>query len=203
MCIRINKLYMKLTYSKIIFLVICFCVLKGTPSHLIRAARSQIGKTVSYTPDYQKISYPMGDIPLSQGVCTDVIIRALRDAYGIDLQQLIHKDNHCHPYPRISKPDPCIDHRRVPNMVTFFQRNRLETQDGIHKPGDIVVWKVGELLHIGLVSEPTAGTQPLVIHNIDNRGVQEEDFFSYNYPILHHFRLSEDFIRQFGKTTAK
>ena len=179
----------------------CFCILKVTPSPLVTAARSQIGKTVSYTPEYQKIPYPMGDIPLSQGVCTDVIIRSLRDAYGIDLQELIHTDSQQRPYPGISKRDPSIDHRRVPNIVNFFKAHSLSVKNAVHQPGDIVVWKVEGLDHIGLISDAAPNSSPLVIHNIDSRGVQEEDFFSHNFPICHHFRLSKEFIKKFGNKT--
>jgi len=167
---------------------------------LVSAARSQIGKTISYTPEYQKMSYPMGDIPLSQGVCTDVIIRSLRDAYGIDLQELIYKDSQQRPYPGISKPDPSIDHRRVPNIVNFFKAHSLNVQNSPHQPGDIVVWKVEGLDHIGLISDLAPHSSPLVIHNI-GRGVQEENFFAHNFPICHHFRLSEEFIKKFGKVS--
>lgn len=194
---------MKLNHSKIIFLLICFCILKSTPSPFLKAARSQIGKTVSYTPDYQPLTYPMGDIPLSQGVCTDVIVRALREAYGIDLQELIYKDSHRRTYPGISKRDPSIDHRRVPNLVTFFKEHDLTAKDRLHRPGDIIVWKVGGLPHIGIVSDSGPRSTPLVIHNIDDRGVQEEDFLSHNYPILYHFRLSDDFIKRFSNKAAK
>ena len=46
---------------------------------IVQAARNQIGKTLHYDPAYTKLTYPMGDVPISKGVCTDVIIRALRD----------------------------------------------------------------------------------------------------------------------------
>ena len=58
-------------------------------NELVKAARGQIGKTVSYDPGYQAIDYPDGDVPIDRGVCTDVVIRALRQAYGLDLQQLV------------------------------------------------------------------------------------------------------------------
>ena len=41
------------------------------------AARSQVGKTVRYDPSYETLAYPNGDVEMSGGVCTDVIIRAL------------------------------------------------------------------------------------------------------------------------------
>ena len=51
---------------------------------IVRAARSQIGRTVRYDPAYTALDYPMGDVPIAKGVCTDVVVRALRQQ-GIDL----------------------------------------------------------------------------------------------------------------------
>ena len=88
---------------------------------VVAAARSQIGVTVGYDPAYRKIGYPGGDVPRSSGVCTDVVIRALRDARKVDLQKLVHEDMKANfaKYPQLwglKKPDANIDHRRVPNL---------------------------------------------------------------------------------------
>ena len=58
---------------------------------IVQSARNQIGKTLRYDPAYTKLKYPMGDVPMEKGVCTDVVIRALRDQ-NIDLQDLVHQD---------------------------------------------------------------------------------------------------------------
>ena len=58
---------------------------------LVKDARSQIGQTLYYDPAYTALKYPMGDVPLIKGVCTDVVVRALRHQ-NIDLQQRIHED---------------------------------------------------------------------------------------------------------------
>lgn len=58
---------------------------------LVWEARQQIGRTTAYDPAYSNIGYPMGDVPVHKGVCTDVVIRSLR-RQKIDLQQLIHED---------------------------------------------------------------------------------------------------------------
>ena len=63
-----------------------------TASPIVAAARRQVGKTVSYDPSYVGLAYPNGDLPIEKGVCTDVVIRALRDASKIDLQKLVHED---------------------------------------------------------------------------------------------------------------
>ena len=88
---------------------------------LVSAARSQIGVTVRYVPSYQKLAYPNGDVPREQGVCVDVVIRAMRDAKRGDLQQLVHEDMKAHfdAYPKnwgLKTTDRNIDHRRVPNL---------------------------------------------------------------------------------------
>ena len=167
------------------------------PQQLVRDARGQIGVTMSYDPAYRKIAFPMGDVPLSTGVCTDVVIRALR-GQGVDLQALVNKDMKAAwaAYPKIwglQKPDGNIDHRRVPNLEVFFRRHgqSLSLSDKTtFKAGDIVTWRLPQsnLPHIGIVSDKRAadGT-PLIIHNI-GRGTQEEDIL-YRYRITGHYRL--------------
>jgi uncharacterized protein YijF (DUF1287 family) len=166
---------------------------------LIEGAKQQIGNTLAYNPAYQKLAYPMGDLPLKEGVCTDVIIRAFRHL-GIDLQQLIHEDmkRHWRLYPKKwgnSKPDTNIDHRRIPNLIVYFQRQSMTVQDDEYRPGDLVVWDLGGgILHIGLLSDKTHGKYPLVIHNICC-GVKEEDILT-KYKVVGHFRLDPSLIRQ-------
>ena len=96
---------------------------------LAAAARVQVGITTSYDPGWASIPYPGGDVPRSTGVCADVVIRAARDALGLDLQKLVHQDmmKHFDAYParkawRQARPDANIDHRRVLNLQTYFQR---------------------------------------------------------------------------------
>ena len=166
------------------------------PQQLVRDARGQIGVTMSYDPAYRKIAFPMGDVPLSTGVCTDVVIRALR-GQGVDLQALVNKDMKTAwaAYPKIwglQKPDGNIDHRRVPNLEVFFRRHgqSLSLSDkATFKAGDIVTWRLPQsnLPHIGIVSDKRAadGT-PLIIHNI-GRGTREENVL-FAYPLKGHFR---------------
>lgn len=161
------------------------------------AARQQIGQTLVYDPDYAQITYPMGDVPLLRGVCTDVVIRALR-ALDVDLQQLVHEDMKASfaSYPRnwgLAKPDANIDHRRVPNLMTFFKRQGkslpVSGYAGDYEPGDVVTWRLdGGRPHIGIVSDAkdaSSGT-PLVIHNI-GWGAREEDVL-FDYQITGHYR---------------
>ena len=166
------------------------------PQQLVRDARGQIGVTMSYDPAYRKIAFPMGDVPLSTGVCTDVVIRALR-GQGVDLQALVNKDMKAAwaAYPKIwglQKPDGNIDHRRVPNLEVFFRRHgqSLSLSDKTtFKAGDIVTWRLPQsnLPHIGIVSDKrTADGTPLIIHNI-GRGTREENVL-FAYPLKGHFR---------------
>ncbi|GAB2174820.1 DUF1287 domain-containing protein [Dongia sp. agr-C8] len=165
---------------------------------LVAAARDQIGRTLIYDPRYEKLAYPMGDVPIERGVCTDVVIRAFR-GQGIDLQQLVHEDmrRNFGLYPQawgLARPDANIDHRRVPNLATYFKRRGMAVEPGDdplgnYRAGDIVTWMLpGNLPHIGIVSDrsdPVFG-RPLVIHNIGG-GAEEEDMLTA-YPITGHFR---------------
>jgi len=163
---------------------------------LVQAARAQIGVTVEYDPGYSRLSYPGGDVPVSRGVCTDVIIRAMRKL-DVDLQKEVHEDMRAHfsRYPKnwgLSAPDRNIDHRRVPNLKTFFERKglsipvKLSASD--YKPGDIVTWNLSSgVPHIGIVSDSlSANGVPLVIHNI-GEGTKEEDVL-FNYALTGHYR---------------
>jgi len=177
-------------------------VLAGSePSRLTAAARDQVGVTVIYDPAYAKLGFPGGDVPRDRGVCTDVVIRALRDGWGIDLQLAVNRDMKADfaAYPALwglTQTDRNIDHRRVPNLATLFARVGaevpLQEDPAPYLPGDIVTWKLpGNLDHIGIVSDrrATDGT-PLILHNI-GRGAQEEDIL-FAYPMTGHYRIGKE-----------
>ncbi|MBU5617409.1 DUF1287 domain-containing protein [Psychrobacter sp. TAE2020] len=159
-------------------------------------AKKQIGVTVSYDPTYRKLDFPRGDVAQDTGVCTDVVVRAYR-LQNIDLQQLINVDMKANfsAYPNtwgLKSTDKNIDHRRVPNLETYFTRHGQPlsvTDKAGFLAGDIVSWRLptSNLPHIGIVSDKLAadGT-PLIIHNI-GRGTQEENIL-FTYPIKGHFR---------------
>lgn len=167
---------------------------------IVKAARAQIGVTVKYDPAYREIPYPNGDVPRERGVCSDVVVRALRDARGIDLQQLVHEDMEAHFifYPSLTrwllwKPDANIDHRRVLNLERFFGRMGWSLEVGrdanSYLPGDIVTCMIGgEIPHVMIVSDRKvrSGT-PLILHNI-GMGTREEDRL-FCYTITGHHRL--------------
>jgi uncharacterized protein YijF (DUF1287 family) len=164
----------------------------------VKAARKQIGRTLFYDPSYQVIDYPNGDVSIDRGVCTDVIVRALRAAYNYDLQEFVHEDmeKNFSEYPQIwslNQPDKNIDHRRVPNLQTFFQRKGwslpLSNRLSEFKPGDIVTCIVPPgLPHIMIVSDRRGKDNiPFVIHNIGS-GTQEEDRL-LEFELTGHYRI--------------
>ena len=164
---------------------------------LVEAAIERTSHQVTYDGSYRGIDYPGGDVPDHLGVCTDLVIRSYR-AVGIDLQQAVHEDmtSEFSAYPQIwglKKPDPNIDHRRVPNLQTFFGRKGLNlavTRDPAdYRPGNLVTWMLpGNLPHIGIVADRRSadGQRPLIVHNI-GYGPKVEDIL-FEFPITGHYR---------------
>lgn len=166
-------------------------------SELAKAAVSIINDDIVYDPSYYVISYPNGDVSSDIGVCSDVVIRTYREV-GIDLQKLVHEDmvQHFDQYPTkwgLTKPDKNIDHRRVPNLMTFFTRMGAsltitkDPQD--YLPGDVVCWTLGGgTTHTGMVSniksKRHSGYQ--IVHNIGSG--QELDDCLFDYQIIGHYR---------------
>ena len=170
----------------------------GWPGRLVAAAEAQVGVTVTYDPAYARLPYPGGDVPRDRGVCTDVVIRAYRDAFGIDLQRLVHEDMRANfaRYPRawgLSRPDPNIDHRRVPNLQVFFRRQGralpADAGPATFAEGDLVTQMLpGNLPHIAVVTgQPGASGAPLVVHNIGG-GARLEDRL-LDFPITGRYRF--------------
>ncbi len=165
---------------------------------LLESVIEQTNQTKSYDPKYVVISYPNGDVPIATGVCTDVVIRAFRKA-GVDLQKEVHEDIAANfsVYPKkwsLKSPDANINHRRVPNLQTFFTRREKSlaiTQNGEdYVAGDVVAWDLdgNGMTHVGLVSniynENTK--RYLIIHNIGG-GAQAEDKI-FDWKIIGHYR---------------
>lgn len=170
---------------------------RNTADWILIGAREEVTRGTRYDASYQVIAYPGGDVAADRGACTDVVIRAFRRA-GLDLQQLIHEDmkNHFFAYPQnwgLSQPDPNIDHRRVPNQITFFQRQgkslSCQVSGNLEKWrwGDVVYWKFANGdEHCGIISDRTAQSgRPLVIHNA---GVAREEDCLERWEITGHFR---------------
>lgn len=165
---------------------------------LVDGALELTRQQVTYDPSYFSIDYPNGDVPSDKGVCTDVIIRAYRKI-GVDLQQLVHEDMKANfnAYPKIwglSSTDKNIDHRRVPNLMTFFKRigaeKSISSNAKDYLPGDIVCWNLREAItHIGIVVDKKSSDNKrnLIVHNIGQGQVLEDMLFDFK--IIGHYRF--------------
>ena len=168
---------------------------------LVSAAQDRLKQRVTYNGAYIKLDYPGGDVPANIGVCTDVIIRSFRAAYGFVFQKAVHEDMKVNfsAYPNnwgLKRTDRNIDHRRVPNLEAYLKRQGaslgVSSKAANFKPGDIVSWRLGgSLPHIGIVSARKArdGT-PLIIHNV-GAGPQEENVL-FAYKMTGHFRFKPE-----------
>jgi uncharacterized protein YijF (DUF1287 family) len=166
---------------------------------LVAAAIERTHHTVRYDPAYVRIPYPNGDVPPETGVCTDEIIRAYR-AVGVDLQKEVHEDmaRNFSAYPNqgrwfLAHTDANIDHRRVPNLMSFFARKgellRVSARSEDYSPGDLITWDLGgNVPHIGIVVDRKSALtgRYFVVHNI-GRGPQMEDVL-FNWKITGHYR---------------
>jgi uncharacterized protein YijF (DUF1287 family) len=176
---------------------------------IIARAREEVSRNVSYDPAYRALTFKngidtqqpqraFGDVEPSHGVCTDVVVRALR-VVGIDLQSRVHADITASPrsYPDVPSPDANIDHRRVKPLLEYFDRHatKLDSnpQSATWKPADVVIWSFSqcphcEPNHIGMISDRKgARGLPLVIHNIGPHPT--EDDVLDQFVILRHFRI--------------
>jgi len=156
---------------------------------------------VAYDPSYFSISYPNGDVPKDKGVCTDVIIRTYRKL-NIDLQKEVHEDMALNfsKYPNIwglRGTDKNIDHRRVLNLMVFFERygetKTISNKPEDYKPGDIVCWNLGgAITHIGIVSKKKSHDRKryLIVHNIGTGQVLQDCLFDYK--IIGHYRYNKE-----------
>ncbi len=170
----------------------------ATPLDKVNAsAIEQTTYTHSYDPSYTKLDYPNGDVPKETGVCADVIVRAFRSG-GVDLQKELHEDmtRSFSKYPQkwgARRPDKNIDHRRVPNLMMWFDRQgkslTITKNDGDYQPGDVVAWELGSgLLHIGMVSKikVEGANRHAIVHNI-GIGARLEDVL-FQWKVIGHYR---------------
>lgn len=188
-------------FSILIFISYLLPAQSGFHSRLADSAFTLTRQKVVYDLSYFSIAYPNGDVPKDRGVCTDVIIRAYRKLH-IDLQQLVHEDmkKHFQQYPKawgLHSTDKNIDHRRVPNLMTFFKRMGAELPVTYHavdyQPGDIVCWSLERgMKHIGMVVKQKSPdfTRYLIVHNIGRGQVIEDVLFTYQ--IIGHYRFGGD-----------
>ncbi len=184
--------------NKIVLLSLLTSLSAAAQSDLASAAKERLKHFVIYDGSYHSIPYPNGDVDKNRGVCSDVVIRSYR-TLGKDLQQLVHEDmnENFDVYPKIwglKKPDSNIDHRRVPNLETFFKRHgktlKISNKPSDYQPGDIVSWRLdNNLPHIGIVSDVPSSSNPnryKIIHNI-GLGPQLNDML-FDFKIVGHYR---------------
>lgn len=177
----------------------------GQSSKALQVSDAAIALTkqkVIYDPAYFSIPYPNGDVPAGKGVCTDVVIRAYRNAFNIDLQKEVHEDMkpNFKLYPKNwgrKTTDRNIDHRRVYNLMVFFKRKGVVkpiTKNAVdYKPGDIVCWNLrGGISHIGLVVDKKSpdGKRYLIVHNIGAGQVIDDVLFDWKIIGHYAFKLS-------------
>lgn len=165
---------------------------------LSAAAISLTKDQVEYDGKYYRIPYPNGDVPKNKGVCTDVVIRAYRKL-GTDLQKEVHEDMKANfsKYPKswgLRSTDTNIDHRRVPNLQTFFTRKGtalpVTENPSDYKPGDMVTWMLpGNLPHIGIVVNKKSANRYMIVHNVGRGQVMEDCLFKYK--ITGHYRYKK------------
>jgi hypothetical protein len=184
-----------LTFSILLFVNSSFS--QTNIDNLSSAALELTKYNVVYDPSYFSIDYPNGDVPKGKGVCTDVIIRAYRKL-GIDLQKEVHEDMKANfkIYPKIwglKRTDKNIDHRRVPNLMTFFSRKGIvkpitkNPED--YKPGDIICWNLGgAITHTGIVVNKKSADNKrfMIVHNIGAGQVLQDCLFDFK--IIGHYR---------------
>ncbi len=176
---------------------LCFSQITDSAQELSNCALELTNQEVVYDSSYFSIDYPNGDVPIGKGVCTDVVIRAYRKI-GVDLQQMVHEDmlKNFNVYPKLwglKSTDKNIDHRRVPNLMTYFEREGagkpITNNGNDYLPGDIVCWNLGgAITHIGIVVNKKSidNKRNLIVHNIGGGQVLEDCLFKYK--IIGHYR---------------
>ena len=191
---------MKTCILSFIFAISIANIAVSQNNKLSDAAIELTKQRVVYDPSYFSIPYPNGDVPEGKGVCTDVIIRAYRKL-GIDLQKEVHEDMKANfaKYPKnwgLSRTDRNIDHRRVPNLMTFFSRygtvKKMSDNPVDYVAGDIVCWDLGGgITHIGIVinRKSANNSRPLIVHNIGAGQVIEDCLFRFK--IIGHYSYEQ------------
>lgn len=189
---------------RFLLLILPFCFYGQSDAFELTLSNAAIDLTkdeVQYDPGYFSIAYPNGDVPEGKGVCTDVVIRAYRKV-GIDLQEEVHLDmkSNFDSYPNnwgLRATDTNIDHRRVPNLMKFFERNgktlAISDDPDDFRPGDIVAWNLGGgVLHIGMVVNKKSkdGKRFLIAHNI-GRGQELSDCL-FSFKIIGHYTYNKE-----------
>ncbi len=164
---------------------------------IVTGARAQVRAETAYKSAYYQGGYP----PEAEGVCTDLVWRALWSA-GYDLKTSVDRDIAAavEDYPRVEgSPDPNIDFRRVPNLFAFFSRTStsLTTEVKPWDAGNAAEWQPGDMVifgrgcdHIGIVYDRRLKNGiPLIIHHGWGHPVEDNALGYLGDQIAAHFRL--------------
>lgn len=161
---------------------------------ILNGAKKEAMNHSKYKSAYYNGGYP----PSDEGVCTDVVWRALKEA-GYLLKDLVDEDinNNIDLYKRVDgKPDPNIDFRRVPNLQVFFSRHTLKLTTDINKieewqPGDIVIFSDN---HIAIISDKRNNRGiPYIIHNANQPNREEDALVKWSKrKVTGHYRFLLD-----------
>jgi uncharacterized protein YijF (DUF1287 family) len=163
---------------------------------VLLGAKKLCENKAAYVSNYRQLAYPNGDVPRTEGVCTDTLVRALRNA-GWDMQSGVHEDAIRKPrlYPLEKAPDANIDHRRIRMLLPYFRQFFVELKkDAPFLPGDLVLFdtfpsKAGPD-HAGIVSDRLGPSgQPLIINNWTDGYVEGEMDLLPTIPVTHRFRV--------------
>ena len=174
------------------------------PLDLLIGAHKTVLNGADYGAGYIQIGYPNGDVPRDVGVCTDVIVRAVRNL-GTDIQEELQHDikRSKRSYPMVKRRNSHIDHRRVKTLLPYFRRHwdersaNLDDPDDPLRPGDVVFMDTFPSRsgpdHIGIISDRAGGNdQPLVINNWTNgTKTAEMDLLGW-VPVTQRFRYRSD-----------
>ena len=160
---------------------------------IMQGARLDAENHPTYDGTYYEGGYPPEDI----GVCTDVVWRAFKNA-GYCLKDMVDMDvaSHVEDYPRVEKPDPNIDFRRVKNLRVYFEKYAISLTTDINQieewqPGDIVIF--GADKHIGIVSDKrNKDGQPYILHN-GGQPNREEDYL-HRSEVTGHYRFDASLV---------
>lgn len=163
---------------------------------IVQGARKDLAARPLYKDAYYAGGYP----PDNEGVCTDVIWRALQSA-GYDLKGMMDRDILENPgdYPRVNgEPEPNIDFRRVPNQEVFFKKyaGSLTTEIMPWDAENLKQWQGGDIVvfgppydHVGVVSDKRrADGVPLLIHNAGPFTREDNGLLTWPSPLTYHFR---------------
>lgn len=165
---------------------------------IVQGARLEIANHTKYQSNYYEGGYP----PENEGVCTDVIWRALKNT-GYDLKSNMQKDiaEHTKDYLwGVDVPDPNIDFRRVKNQYVFFEKyaTSLTLEVKPYNKKNLYEWQAGDIVvlhkseHVAIISDRRRKDGvPYILHNASTFAMEEDMLlrWSKNKRIIGHYRF--------------